>query len=141
MCLRGEITYKKQIMTPKHPSESLTILTDLVLPSETNALTQSFWWRIIGSNGSCSQYFGGKTFAQNCRNGFGKPRGFQQSDSAWEVLLSLKQKYPELSKLRWKFILMFGSKNENLAKESSLTKPFILSSPLMKPENPLKFQN
>ncbi|HBS53580.1 MAG TPA: acyl-CoA thioesterase, partial [Flavobacterium sp.] len=25
-------------MTPKHPSESLTVLTDLVLPSETNHL-------------------------------------------------------------------------------------------------------
>ena len=26
------------MMTPKHPSESLTVLTDLVLPSETNHL-------------------------------------------------------------------------------------------------------
>jgi hypothetical protein len=30
-------------MRPKHPSESLTTLTDLVLPSETNPLN-NLWW-------------------------------------------------------------------------------------------------
>ncbi|TDD99665.1 acyl-CoA thioesterase [Flavobacterium cellulosilyticum] len=34
-------------MTPKHPSESLTILTDLVLPSETNALNNLFGGELL----------------------------------------------------------------------------------------------
>ncbi len=34
-------------MTPKHPSESLTILTDLVLPSETNALNSLFGGELL----------------------------------------------------------------------------------------------
>lgn len=34
-------------MTPKHPSESLTILTDMVLPSETNALHNLFGGELL----------------------------------------------------------------------------------------------
>lgn len=34
-------------MNPKHPSESLTILTDLVLPSETNALNNLFGGELL----------------------------------------------------------------------------------------------
>ena len=34
-------------MTPKHPSESLTVLTDLVLPSETNALNNLFGGELL----------------------------------------------------------------------------------------------
>ncbi len=34
-------------MTSKHPSESLTILTDLVLPSETNALNNLFGGELL----------------------------------------------------------------------------------------------
>ena len=34
-------------MTPKHPSESLTILTDIVLPSETNALNNLFGGELL----------------------------------------------------------------------------------------------
>ena len=34
-------------MAPKHPSESLTILTDLVLPSETNALNNLFGGELL----------------------------------------------------------------------------------------------
>jgi hypothetical protein len=35
---------QKKTMQPKSPSESLAILTDLVLPSETNPLKQSLFW-------------------------------------------------------------------------------------------------
>ena len=35
-------------MLPKHPSESLTILTDLVLPSETNPLNNLFGGELLG---------------------------------------------------------------------------------------------
>jgi acyl-CoA hydrolase len=35
------------MMTPKHPSESLTILTDLVLPSETNPLNNLFGGELL----------------------------------------------------------------------------------------------
>jgi acyl-CoA hydrolase len=34
-------------MTPKNPSESLTVLTDLVLPSETNALNNLFGGELL----------------------------------------------------------------------------------------------
>jgi acyl-CoA hydrolase len=34
-------------MTPKHPAESLTILTDLVLPSETNPLNNLFGGELL----------------------------------------------------------------------------------------------
>ncbi|WP_333599057.1 acyl-CoA thioesterase [Flavobacterium sp.] len=34
-------------MTPKHPSESFTILTDLVLPSETNPLNNLFGGELL----------------------------------------------------------------------------------------------
>ena len=34
-------------MLPKHPSESLTILTDLVLPSETNPLNNLFGGELL----------------------------------------------------------------------------------------------
>jgi acyl-CoA hydrolase len=34
-------------MTPKHPTESLTVLTDLVLPSETNALNNLFGGELL----------------------------------------------------------------------------------------------
>ena len=34
-------------MTTKHPSESLTVLTDLVLPSETNALNNLFGGELL----------------------------------------------------------------------------------------------
>jgi acyl-CoA hydrolase len=34
-------------MTPKHPSESLTILTDMVLPSETNPLNNLFGGELL----------------------------------------------------------------------------------------------
>ncbi|MGL4384153.1 MAG: acyl-CoA thioesterase, partial [Flavobacterium sp.] len=34
-------------MIPKHPSESLTILTDLVLPSETNPLNNLFGGELL----------------------------------------------------------------------------------------------
>ena len=35
------------MMTPKHPSESLTVLTDLVLPSETNHLNNLFGGELL----------------------------------------------------------------------------------------------
>ena len=38
---------KKLVMNPKHPSESLTILTDLVLPSETNPLNNLFGGELL----------------------------------------------------------------------------------------------
>ena len=38
-------------MEARTPSESKTILTDLVLPSETNPFKQSFWRRIISKDG------------------------------------------------------------------------------------------
>jgi len=38
---------QKIVMTPKHPSESLTILTDLVLPSETNPLNNLFGGELL----------------------------------------------------------------------------------------------
>lgn len=34
-------------MTSKHPSESLTVLTDIVLPSETNALNNLFGGELL----------------------------------------------------------------------------------------------
>ena len=34
-------------MHPKHPSESLTVLTDLVLPSETNPLNNLFGGELL----------------------------------------------------------------------------------------------
>lgn len=34
-------------MTPKHPSDSLTVLTDLVLPSETNPLNNLFGGELL----------------------------------------------------------------------------------------------
>jgi acyl-CoA hydrolase len=37
----------KKNMQPKHPSESLTILTDLVLPSETNPLNNLFGGELL----------------------------------------------------------------------------------------------
>lgn len=37
----------KKNMTPKHPSDSLTILTDLVLPSETNPLNNLFGGELL----------------------------------------------------------------------------------------------
>jgi acyl-CoA hydrolase len=42
------ITFVKKIeMKPKHPSESLTVLTDLVLPSETNPLNNLFGGELL----------------------------------------------------------------------------------------------
>jgi acyl-CoA hydrolase len=38
---------KKMEMSPKHPSESLTVLTDLVLPSETNPLNNLFGGELL----------------------------------------------------------------------------------------------
>jgi len=40
-------TFAKKAMLPKHPSESLTILTDLVLPSETNPLNNLFGGELL----------------------------------------------------------------------------------------------
>ena len=34
-------------MTPKYPSDSLTVLTDLVLPSETNHLNNLFGGELL----------------------------------------------------------------------------------------------
>ena len=45
-------------MTPKHPSESLTVLTDLVLPSETNALNNLFGGELLVSNGRTFGLYG-----------------------------------------------------------------------------------
>jgi acyl-CoA hydrolase len=42
------ITFVKKLkMNPKHPSESLTVLTDLVLPSETNPLNNLFGGELL----------------------------------------------------------------------------------------------
>jgi acyl-CoA hydrolase len=42
------ITFVKKIeMNPKYPSESLTVLTDLVLPSETNPLNNLFGGELL----------------------------------------------------------------------------------------------
>jgi acyl-CoA hydrolase len=41
------ITFAKKSMSPKNPSESLTILTDLVLPSETNPLNNLFGGELL----------------------------------------------------------------------------------------------
>lgn len=41
------ITFAKKSMSPKFPSESLTILTDLVLPSETNPLNNLFGGELL----------------------------------------------------------------------------------------------
>jgi len=40
-------TFAKKTMTPKHPIDSLTILTDLVLPSETNPLNNLFGGELL----------------------------------------------------------------------------------------------
>lgn len=39
--------FAKKIMTPKHPIDSLTVLTDLVLPSETNPLNNLFGGELL----------------------------------------------------------------------------------------------
>ena len=39
--------FAKKTMTPKHPIDSLTILTDLVLPSETNPLNNLFGGELL----------------------------------------------------------------------------------------------
>jgi acyl-CoA hydrolase len=41
------IIFTKKIMLPKHPAESMTILTDLVLPSETNPLNNLFGGELL----------------------------------------------------------------------------------------------
>jgi acyl-CoA hydrolase len=41
------IIFAKKTMNPKHPSESLTVLTDLVLPSETNPLNNLFGGELL----------------------------------------------------------------------------------------------
>jgi len=41
------ITFAKKSMSPKFPSESHTILTDLVLPSETNPLNNLFGGELL----------------------------------------------------------------------------------------------
>ena len=40
-------TFAKKSMNPKHPSESLTILTDVVLPGETNPLNNLFGGELL----------------------------------------------------------------------------------------------
>jgi acyl-CoA hydrolase len=40
-------TFAKKNMTPKHPIDSLTILTDLVLPGETNPLNNLFGGELL----------------------------------------------------------------------------------------------
>lgn len=40
-------TFAKNTMTPKHPIDSLTILTDLVLPGETNPLNNLFGGELL----------------------------------------------------------------------------------------------
>ena len=42
-----KINFTFKEMNPKHPSESLTILTDLVLPSETNPLNNLFGGELL----------------------------------------------------------------------------------------------
>lgn len=44
---RTERQLNKKNMTPKHPIDSLTILTDLVLPSETNPLNNLFGGELL----------------------------------------------------------------------------------------------
>jgi acyl-CoA hydrolase len=41
------VAKKNKFMTAKHPSESLTVLTDLVLPSETNPLNNLFGGELL----------------------------------------------------------------------------------------------
>lgn len=43
----SKLPLQKKSMSPKHPSESLTILTDLVLPSETNPLNNLFGGELL----------------------------------------------------------------------------------------------
>jgi acyl-CoA hydrolase len=40
-------TFTKKAMTPKHPIDSLTILTDMVLPGETNPLNNLFGGELL----------------------------------------------------------------------------------------------
>lgn len=47
-------------MTAKHPSESLTILTDLVLPSETNALNNLFGGELLARMDRASSITAGR---------------------------------------------------------------------------------
>src|SRR6186713_3197557 len=43
----SQLPLQKKSMHPKHPSESLTVLTDLVLPSETNPLNNLFGGELL----------------------------------------------------------------------------------------------
>jgi acyl-CoA hydrolase len=45
--LQSISTFAKKSMTARHPSDSLTILTDLVLPSETNPLNNLFGGELL----------------------------------------------------------------------------------------------
>lgn len=53
-------------MTPKHPSESLTILTDMVLPSETNALNHLFGGELLARMDRAACISAGRHSRQIC---------------------------------------------------------------------------
>lgn len=53
-------------MTPKYPSESLTILTDMVLPSETNALNHLFGGELLARMDRAACISAGRHSRQIC---------------------------------------------------------------------------
>jgi acyl-CoA hydrolase len=53
-------------MTSKHPSESLTILTDLVLPSETNPLNNLFGGELLARMDRASSISAGRHSSRIC---------------------------------------------------------------------------
>jgi acyl-CoA hydrolase len=63
-------------MRPKHPSESLTTLTDLVLPSETNPLNNPFGGELLRMDRAASIARGilAELLLQHCQS-----RGFNRA--------------------------------------------------------------
>jgi acyl-CoA hydrolase len=92
-------------MNPKYPSESLTILTDLVLPSETNPLNNLFGELLARMDRA--QVLQQKTFLKNVVTASVNHVAFNRAIPLGSVV-TVEAKVSRSFKVRWKSILIFG---------------------------------
>jgi acyl-CoA hydrolase len=109
-------------MRPKHPSESLTTLTDLVLPSETNPLNNLFGGELLARMDRAASIAARSILAEFCYS-ICQSRGFNRAIPLGSVV-TVEAKVSRSFKSE--IYIDIWVETENLEIKPKLTKPSIL---------------
>ena len=101
-------------MQNKYPSDSVTVLTDLVLPGETNPLNNLFGGELLARMDRAASITARRHSRRICVTASVNHVAFNKAIPLRKCGYCRSKSCLELFQHLWKFLLMFGQKTENL---------------------------